>query len=134
MGTIGRTAVCTINDGGGPTAYNGAVSYNYKHTNELADDTTMDSAGWKEAVMSNRQVVLDISGKYSEAAGGQLDAMVEAVSSFGTVAVVFTPAGGDTFSFTANISNFSIDAVTAETIDVSFTLESTGAVAYGAVP
>jgi hypothetical protein len=132
MGTIGRGIVLTVDDGGGAVEVANITSADLNLSVDLADDTTNDHDGWKANCRADAQAVLDVTCKYAET-GALLDLLDEAYTAGGSLACVFTPiSGGDTYTFTANISSLNISASTGETIDMSFTLESTGTVTKSA--
>lgn len=135
MGTIGRTSVVKVNDGGGATEVQNILSADLNGGFDLADDTTNDSDGYKENAYADRQVTLDVTCKYAET-GGIQDVFAQYYSATpGTLTVTYQPLGAGVgtkyeYVFTARISSCNISSSTGETIETSFTLESTGSITY----
>jgi predicted secreted protein len=100
-------------------------------TNEQADATTNDSNGYKESIHSDAQATLDVTCKYEELTG-VLAVLTEAFSTRTPAGLqcIYTPASSDTYTFNAHVTSLSISSPTSECVEVSFTLESTGAVTW----
>lgn len=128
MGTIGRQADVTI----GGTDIQNILSCDINCTNELADDTTNDSNGYKEACYSDQQITLDITCKYDETGAAGIDKVLDAFFDRTTSNeyVAQPTTGGYTYTFDGLVSSLNISTTTSETIEVSFTVESTGTITF----
>lgn len=122
--TIGRSAALTL----GGVAVNGITSIDMSLAQDLADSTSMDDDGAKTAIVASKQTTIDVTANYVDA--GAVETMLDNVfGSQTSVAVVCTPvAAGNTYSFSAYVSNVSVSMPEGDKIELSFTLESTGAV------
>jgi hypothetical protein len=134
MGTIGRDAVVLIDDGT-PTEIQNILSADLNNSMDLADDTTNDSAGNKENCYADKQSVLDVTAKYAES-GGLEKVFDEYFTDQAGVTITFRPTGTgvgkDEFVFSAKVSSLNVSTTTGETIEVSMTFESSGAITYQA--
>lgn len=96
---------------------------------DTADDTTYDSNGWEEKKIIKKRVSLDVSCKYEELTG-QEDILDEAYSNETTLAVVYRPTGTGSgqkeWTFTALVTSLTVDGPHDDTLNMNFTLESTG--------
>jgi hypothetical protein len=126
MGTIGRGAFASM---GGVEIQN-ILSADLNGSIDMASDTTNDSNGFHENCYADQQVTLDITCKYAEATGIE-DVMQEFYTNRAGATFVFTPiSGGDSWSFTGRISSLNVTTTTGETIEVSFTVESSGTITF----
>lgn len=125
MGTIGRGSVVKI----ATVAIQNITSCEASGSFDLADDTTNSSGGYKENAYADHGLSLSVTAKYAET-GGIQDVLDE----------IFTPttagltynyipvSGGYDYSFTGRIADWNISSSTGETIEISFTVQSSGTI------
>ncbi len=99
-------------------------------TDDLADCTNNDSAGYKEEQLASQQASLAFTVKYviGDTAQGQV---VTAKTGRTTIYVRFRPevaAGEKEFKFLANIPDLTIDTETEAVEEMSGTFQSTGTI------
>ena len=101
---------------------------------DLADETNNDSAGWKESKVADKQISLDVGGKFNSSDNGQKAAM-DSIMNGTTIYLRFRPAegAGETqWKGQFQLSNWGVDTATGDVEDFSVAAQSTGAIVRSA--
>lgn len=137
--TIGRNAVISVSTDDS-TYYNigKVLSVSKSNGQDLADDTTNDSAGWKENAYADQQVTFDVTVKYDITNTAQQMILTEKYTNLTGLYVRFRPstASGTEKQWKGlfRISSCNIDTSTGETEEMSVTFESSGTITYQTQP
>jgi hypothetical protein len=97
---------------------------------DLADETTDDSAGWKESKFADSQLTLTISGKFNSSDTGQ-GMLITAATGKTTYYFRWRPdeVGGERqIIMQGNVESFDREGSTGEVQTFSATIQSTGTV------
>ena len=131
---IGRLATLEISDDGITyTAIGELSSISPSWSTDMADETTNDSAGFKEEQPADSQLSLDAGGKYDPSDAGQA-ALAAAATGKLKKYFRFRPTTGSTepeWTFQGHIPEFSVDTETGSVEDLSVSIQSTGTVTFG---
>lgn len=97
---------------------------------DIADETTNDSGGFKEGKYADSQATLDVTLKYDSANAGQIN-LINAKTAKQQKFFRFRPeetSGELEWRFKANIPSLTVDTSTGEVEEMSATMESTGTI------
>jgi len=129
--TIGRSATVEISDNGSSwTAIGEVSSAEPSFSTDMADETTNDSAGYKEEQPADSQMSLSVSGKYDSTDPGQAALMVAAFTKAKKY-YRFRPKVGAPeieWIFQGYCPDFSVPTETGSVEDFNCTINSSGAV------
>lgn len=127
--TLGRQG--NVKAGGNDVG--GLVSATMSLSNELADATDFDSAGWKEQLYAESQVTVSLECLRDEADTAQ-DALRTAATGKSTIAMIFEPydnAGADSITFTGYVTSHEVNDARGEVVTDTYEIVSSGTVTFG---
>ena len=105
-------------------------------TDDVADETNNDSAGYKEGKLSDQQLTLDVDFFYNSADAGQLE-LINAKNAKTVKFFRFRPeasSGEQEWRFQALITDLTLETSTSDVQASSFSVESTGTPVTGTQP